>query len=150
MYKRTPNCHGDGGGTFFFNFGIPVDIVLDRGPQFISRVWRSFLSLLGVTVSLSSGYHPQSNGQMERKIQEIGRYLRTFCHSHQNSWNRFIALAEYAQNSLRQPTTNLKDQPQSSSVQQTLPKSSSVQQTLPQSSSSVQQTLPQSPAILPK
>lgn len=44
---------------------------------------------------------------MERKIQEIGRYLRTFCHSHQNSWNRFIALAEYAQNSLRQPTTNL-------------------------------------------
>ncbi len=58
----------------FWNFGIPEDIVSDRGPQFISRVWRSF-SLLGVTISLSSGYHPQSNGQTERKIQEIGRYL---------------------------------------------------------------------------
>lgn len=91
----------------FLNFGIPEDIVSDRGPQFISRIWRSFLSLLGVVVSLSSGYHPQSNSQTERKIQEIGRYLRTFCHSHQNSWNRFIACAEYAQNSLRQPTMNL-------------------------------------------
>ncbi len=90
----------------FRNFGIPEDIVSDRGPQFISRVWRSF-SLLGVTISLSFGYHPQSNGQTERKIQEIGRYLRTFCHSHQNSWNRFIAWAEYAQNSLRQPSTDL-------------------------------------------
>ncbi len=91
----------------FRNFGIPEDIVSDRGPQFISRVWRSFFSLLGVTISLSSGYHPQSNGQTERKIQEIGRYLRTFCHSPPELLNRFIAWAEYAQNSLRQPSTDL-------------------------------------------
>ncbi len=91
----------------FRNCGIPEYIVSDRGPQFISRVWRAFCSLLGVTISLSSGYHPQSNGQTERKIQEIGRYLHTFCHGHQNSWNRFLAWAEYAQNSLRQPSMNL-------------------------------------------
>ncbi|KAI2647957.1 Transposon Tf2-9 polyprotein [Labeo rohita] len=60
----------------FRNFGLPEDIVSDRGPQFISRVWRAFFQLLGVTVSLSSGYHPQTNGQTERKIQEISRYLR--------------------------------------------------------------------------
>ncbi len=75
----------------FRYFGIPEDIVSDRGPQFISRVWKNFLKLLGVTVSLSSGYHPQTNGQMERKIQEIGRFLRTFCHGHQHSWNQFMS-----------------------------------------------------------
>ncbi|KAL0147889.1 hypothetical protein M9458_056810 [Cirrhinus mrigala] len=91
----------------FHNFGLPEDIVSDRGPQFISRVWRSFFSLLGVTVSLSSGYHPQTNGQTERKIQEIGRYRRNFCHSHQNSRNRYLAWAEYAQNSLQQPSTDI-------------------------------------------
>lgn len=91
----------------FRYFGIPEDIVSDRGPQFISRVWRAFFSLLGVTVSLSSGYHPQSNGQTERKIQEIGRFLRTFCHDHQESWNQFIGWAEYTQNSLRSPSTKL-------------------------------------------
>lgn len=37
--------------------------------EFISRVWRAFFRLLGVTVSLSSDYHPQSNGQTEHKIQ---------------------------------------------------------------------------------
>ncbi len=36
----------------FRNFGLPEDIVSDRGPQFISRVWKSFFKLLGVTISL--------------------------------------------------------------------------------------------------
>ncbi|KAL0194685.1 hypothetical protein M9458_008257, partial [Cirrhinus mrigala] len=56
----------------FRHFGVPEEIVLDRGPQFISH-------LLGVSVNLSSGY-PQTNGQTERKIQELGRYLRAYCH----------------------------------------------------------------------
>ncbi|CAM4517213.1 unnamed protein product [Leuciscus chuanchicus] len=91
----------------FRHFGIPEDIVSDRGPQFISRVWKSFFKLLGVSVSLTSGYHPQSNGQAERKIQEIGRYLRTYCHEAQDRWNQYLPWAEYAQNSLRQTSTGL-------------------------------------------
>lgn len=43
--------------------GIPQDIVSDRGPQFVSRVWKGFCAALGVGASLSSGYHPQSNRQ---------------------------------------------------------------------------------------
>ncbi|KAK3545871.1 hypothetical protein QTP70_016446 [Hemibagrus guttatus] len=40
----------------FRYFGIPEDIVSDRGPpKFISRVWKAFLTRLGVAVSLSSG-----------------------------------------------------------------------------------------------
>ncbi|KAK3533899.1 hypothetical protein QTP70_034891 [Hemibagrus guttatus] len=74
----------------FRYFGIPEDVVSDRGPQFISGVWKAFFSRLGVAVSLSSGYHPQTNGQMERMIQEIGRYLRTFCHGHQDSWSQYL------------------------------------------------------------
>ncbi|KAK3529517.1 hypothetical protein QTP70_031959, partial [Hemibagrus guttatus] len=54
----------------FRYFGLPEDIVSDRGPQFTSRVWKAFLKRLGVTVNLSSGYHPQTNGQTERKMQE--------------------------------------------------------------------------------
>ncbi|KAK3521517.1 hypothetical protein QTP70_008597 [Hemibagrus guttatus] len=91
----------------FRYYGLPEDIVSDRGSQFTSRVWRAFFKRLGVTVSFSSGYHPQTNGQTERKIQEVGRFLRTFCHNHQESWSQFLGWAEYAQNSLRQPTTGL-------------------------------------------
>ncbi|KAK3548372.1 hypothetical protein QTP70_011698 [Hemibagrus guttatus] len=92
----------------FRYFSIPEDIVSAQGPQFVSRAWRAFLTCLGVAVNLSSGYHPQtSNGQMERKIQEISCYLRTFCHGHQDSWSQYLGWSEYAQNSLCQPSTSL-------------------------------------------
>ncbi|KAK3531831.1 hypothetical protein QTP70_029712 [Hemibagrus guttatus] len=67
----------------FRYFGIPEDIV-----------W-------------PSACRRDTNGQTERKIQEIGRYLRTFCHGHQDSWSQYQGWAEYAQNSLRQPSTGL-------------------------------------------
>ncbi|KAI2650785.1 Transposon Tf2-9 polyprotein [Labeo rohita] len=81
--------------------GLPT--ALETAELLFNHVFRYY----GVTISLSSGYYPQTNGQTERKIQEVGRFLRTFCHGHQNSWNQFLGWAEYAQNSLRQPTTGL-------------------------------------------
>ncbi len=88
-------------------YGLPKDIVSDRGPQFTSRVWKAFCQQLNINVSLTSGYHPQSNGQVERLNQEITRFLRSYCHQNQNDWSRFLLWAEYAQNSLRKPSTGL-------------------------------------------
>lgn len=42
-------------------YGLPEDIVSDRGPQFTSRLWKAFFQALNVNVSLTSGYHPQSS-----------------------------------------------------------------------------------------
>lgn len=50
----------------FYLHGLPVDIVSDRGPQFISRVWKDFCTAVGAAASLSLGYHLQTNGQTER------------------------------------------------------------------------------------
>ncbi|KAK3539334.1 hypothetical protein QTP70_001208 [Hemibagrus guttatus] len=91
----------------FRNFGLPEDIVSDRGPQFTSRVWGSLCARLGIGVSLSSAYHPQSNGQAERLNQEIGRFLRTYCSREQHRWSEFLPWAEYAQNSLIHSSTGL-------------------------------------------
>ncbi len=92
--------------VFHFH-GLPDDIVSDRGPQFTSRVWKSFCQQLNINISLTSGYHPQSNGQVERLNQEITRFLRSYCHQNQNDWSQFLIWAEYAQNSLRKPSTSL-------------------------------------------
>ncbi|KAL0180227.1 hypothetical protein M9458_025669, partial [Cirrhinus mrigala] len=88
-------------------YGLPEDIVSDRGPQFTSRLWTTFFRQLGVNVSLTSGYHPQANGQVERLNQELTRFLRTYCQSRQADWSRYLFWAEYAQNSLHKPSTNL-------------------------------------------
>uniref|UniRef100_A0A8C7WRV6 Integrase catalytic domain-containing protein n=1 Tax=Oryzias sinensis TaxID=183150 RepID=A0A8C7WRV6_9TELE len=60
----------------FRHHGLPLDIVSDRGPQFVSQVWKAFCTALGATISLTSGYHPQSNGQAERVNQELEASLR--------------------------------------------------------------------------
>ncbi|KAK3533316.1 hypothetical protein QTP70_016027 [Hemibagrus guttatus] len=91
----------------FRNFGLPKDIVSDRGPQFTSRVWGLLCAQLGIGVSLSSGYHPQSNGQAERLNQEIGRLLRSYCSREQQRWSEFLPWAEYTQNSLTHSATGL-------------------------------------------
>ncbi len=67
--------------NYVFRFyGLPEDIVSDRGPQFTSRVWAAFCRHLDINVSLTSGYHPQANGQVERLNQELTRFLRSYCH----------------------------------------------------------------------
>ncbi|KAK3539702.1 hypothetical protein QTP70_012033 [Hemibagrus guttatus] len=91
----------------FRNFGLPEDIVSDRGPQFISQVWGLLCARLGIEVSLNSSHHPQSNGQAERLNQEIGRFLRTYCSREQQRWSEFLPWAENAQNSLTHSSMGL-------------------------------------------
>lgn len=88
-------------------YGIPEDIVSDRGSQFTSRVWKAFCKQLDINVSLTSGYHPQANGQVERLNQELGRYLRSYCSQEQERWAEFLPWAEYARNSLTHSSTGL-------------------------------------------
>ncbi len=76
-------------------------------PQFTSRVWTAFFRFLNVNISLTSGYHPESNGQTERFNQEVTRFLRSYCHRNQADWSRYLFWAEYAQNSLRKTSTGL-------------------------------------------
>ncbi|KAL0173331.1 hypothetical protein M9458_033642, partial [Cirrhinus mrigala] len=71
------DCHGDCGTSL--PSGVPSlrhpgGNGVGLGPSIHFTCLESF-KLLGVTVNLSSGYHPQTNGQTERKIQELGRNL---------------------------------------------------------------------------
>uniref|UniRef100_A0A8K9X5F7 Gypsy retrotransposon integrase-like protein 1 n=1 Tax=Oncorhynchus mykiss TaxID=8022 RepID=A0A8K9X5F7_ONCMY len=91
----------------FRHYGVPEDIVSDRGPQFTSRVWKAFMERLGISVSLTSGYHPESNGQVERVNQEVGRFLRSYCQDRPGEWARYVPWAELAQNSLRHSSTKM-------------------------------------------
>ncbi|KAL0147444.1 hypothetical protein M9458_057253 [Cirrhinus mrigala] len=87
----------------FRNFGLPEENFSDRAPQFISHIWKAFFKLLGISVNLSSGYHPQTNGQTERKIEELRRYLWSYCQEDQYSWSRGLLTPEEG----RHPNTNL-------------------------------------------
>lgn len=87
--------------------GFPNDIVSDRGPQFISAFWKEFCRLIGATVSLSSGYHPQSNGQSERLNQELETTLRCLVSRNQTTWSDHLTWVEVAHNTLPTAATGL-------------------------------------------
>src|SRR5438067_6278401 len=46
--------------------GLPHSIISDRGPTFVSNFWQSLTAQLEVKHKLSTAYHPQTDGQMER------------------------------------------------------------------------------------
>jgi len=78
--------------------GLPDDIVSDRGPVFVSKFWNGVLSLLGIKRNLSSGYHPESDGQTERVNQVLEQYLRCFANYRQDNWLRLLSSAEFTYN----------------------------------------------------
>ena len=56
--------------------GLPEQILSDQGPAFVSRFAKELANLLGVKLTPSTTYHPQTNGQTEWVNQEIKTYLR--------------------------------------------------------------------------
>ena len=87
--------------------GIPRNIISDRGPQFTSGVWRAFCQGIGATVSLSSGYHPQTNGQAERANQALEATLRCVTTSNPASWSLHLPWVEYSLNTMVSAATGL-------------------------------------------
>ncbi|GJX54451.1 putative reverse transcriptase domain-containing protein [Tanacetum coccineum] len=51
--------------------GVPVSIISDRDSHFTSRFWRSLQEALGTNLDMSTAYHPQTDGQIERTIQTL-------------------------------------------------------------------------------
>ena len=87
--------------------GLPIEVVSDRGPQFTSSFWRAFCKLIGASVCLTSGFHPQSNGQAERANQQLETVLRCMASQNPTSWSQQLPWAEYAINSHISSSTGL-------------------------------------------
>nr|GEZ05501.1 putative reverse transcriptase domain-containing protein [Tanacetum cinerariifolium] len=58
--------------------GIPVSIICDRDGRFTSNFWISFQKALGTDISMSTSYHPKTNGQSDRTIQTLKDMLRAY------------------------------------------------------------------------
>ncbi|KAJ9512306.1 hypothetical protein QJQ45_012930 [Haematococcus lacustris] len=78
--------------------GLPKDMVSDRGPHFHNTFWHHVQKLLGMRGSLSSSYHPQSDGQTERYNRVLEEMLRHYISPTQADWPDYLSLAEFAVN----------------------------------------------------
>ena len=78
--------------------GVPSSIVLDRDPRFTSRFWQTLQSALGSKLTMSSGYHPQTDGQSKRTIQSLEDLFRTCILDHLGAWNEVLPLIKFTYN----------------------------------------------------
>jgi len=82
-------------------------IVLDRGLQFVVEITKELNSMLGIQKKLSTAFHPQTDGQMERMNQELEQYLRFFIDHRQKNWPEWLVSAEFVINNKAHSTTKV-------------------------------------------
>ena len=51
---------------------------MDRELQFAAEMMRELNSMLGIKTKLSTAFHPQTDGQIEKINQKLKQYLRFF------------------------------------------------------------------------
>lgn len=74
--------------------GLPDSIISDRDRVFTSQLWQELFRLVGVSLKMSTVYHPQTDGQTEHVNQCLETFLRYFANACPTKWIEWIYLAE--------------------------------------------------------
>jgi len=77
---------------------LPESVVLDRRPQFAVDLTKELNQILEIETKLSTVFHPQTDGQMEKINQELEQYLRFFIDHRQKDWLEWLVLAKFTIN----------------------------------------------------
>ena len=64
---------------------VPVSIVSDRDPRFTTHFWKSFQKAMGTQLTMSTAFHPQTDGRSERTIHVLKDMLRACVLDHKGS-----------------------------------------------------------------
>jgi len=78
--------------------GLPRSVRSDRGPQFITDFTRKLYRLLRIKLTMSTAYHPQTDGQTERVNQEMEQFLCLFMNERQDNWDELLPLGKFMYN----------------------------------------------------
>ena len=75
--------------------GMPSTIVSNRDLVFTSHSWKELMKLQGVSLAMSSAYHPQSYGQTKVVNKSLEHYLRAFAADRPSTWVEWLPLVEF-------------------------------------------------------
>ena len=87
--------------------GVLVSIMSDRDSRFTAHFWKSFQKAMGIWMTMSTAFHPQTDGQSERTIQVLEDMLRACVLDHKGSWEEHLPLVEFPYNNSYQASIQM-------------------------------------------
>lgn len=81
---------------FFCTYGLPRVIQSDQGSNFLSKAFQAAMRRMGVRHQVSSAYHPESQGALERFHQTMKNMVRIYCHETDDQWDEMVPLLLFA------------------------------------------------------
>jgi hypothetical protein len=79
-------------------FGLPLEIVTDRGREFSNKISEELYSLLRLHHQQTAARHPQCNSQAEVCNKTIAKYLNSFVDKSTFDWEQYIAPLMFSYN----------------------------------------------------
>ncbi|GBG60166.1 hypothetical protein CBR_g3410 [Chara braunii] len=74
------------------DFGLPKSIISDRDVRFTSELWKVAAAKQGTQLQMTSGNHPEANGQAEQLNRIVQHLLRHYIKPNQVDWDKKLAL----------------------------------------------------------
>jgi hypothetical protein len=91
--------------TVVRHHGLPSSLVSDRDPRFIGHFWRALWKCLGTQLTMSTAFHPQTDGQTERANRTLEEMIRPYVSFQQKDWDEHLVAAEIACNASKHAST---------------------------------------------
>ncbi len=85
--------------------GIPEQLISDRGTNFLSELISGICEVLGVKKLNTSGYHPQTDGLVEKFNSTLINMVAKCCETRQHDWDDHLPQLLFAYRSVVQEST---------------------------------------------
>ena len=89
----------------FGRYGCTKITISDQGREFVNRVNESLFAQTRTEHRISTAYHPQTNGLVERYNQTLQRSLLKLVNKQQDNWDEFIDGVLFAYRTSKQKST---------------------------------------------
>jgi hypothetical protein len=91
--------------NIFSRFGLPLEIISDNGPTFISAKFTQFLSKFGVKHFTSSTYYPHGNVKDESTNKNLVKILKKIIDDKPCQWHTLLTYALWADQTTTKSST---------------------------------------------
>ncbi|GBG77338.1 hypothetical protein CBR_g23669 [Chara braunii] len=89
------------------DFGLPRTIVSDKDVGFTSEMWKKVAEQMGSQLQMTSGNHPEVNGQAEQMNQVVQHLQRHYIKPSQDDWGEKLPLIANLYNTVIPSTTDV-------------------------------------------